>query len=104
MEKEDIFKIIDIEIQHVYRRMAELGIDFELSESTKSFIAEKGWSAQYGARPLKRAIQKYIEDLLADEIINGRIKEGDKVLLAYDEKDDDIKVSINPKNAKKIKE
>ncbi len=104
LEKEDIFKIIDIEIQHVYRRMAELGIDFELSESTKSFIAEKGWSAQYGARPLKRAIQKYIEDLLADEIINGRIKEGDKVLLAYDEKDDDIKVSINPKNAKKIKE
>jgi ATP-dependent Clp protease ATP-binding subunit ClpC len=104
LEKGDIFKIIDIEIKHVYNRMAELGIDFELSESTKNFIAEKGWSAQYGARPLKRAIQKYIEDLLADEIINGRIKEGDKVLLTYDEKDDDIKVSINAKKAKKTKE
>ena len=101
LQKEDIFKIIDIEIKHVYNRMAELGINFELSESTKDFIAEKGWSVQYGARPLKRAIQKYIEDLLAEEIINGKIKEGDKVMLAYNEKDDDIKVSVKKKKAKK---
>jgi ATP-dependent Clp protease ATP-binding subunit ClpC len=95
LTKEDIFKIIDIEIKHVYNRMAELGIDFALSDSTKDFIAEKGWSSQYGARPLKRAIQKYIEDLLAEEIINGSIKAGNNVLLHYDQKTDDVKVEIN---------
>jgi ATP-dependent Clp protease ATP-binding subunit ClpC len=94
--KEDIFKIIDIEIKHVYNRMAELNIDFELSTSTKDFIAEKGWSSQYGARPLKRAIQKYIEDLLAEEIINGSIQVGNKILLDYDKETDNIKVNINP--------
>ncbi|MDR0368928.1 MAG: ATP-dependent Clp protease ATP-binding subunit [Bacteroidales bacterium] len=104
LEKEDVFKIIDIEIKHVYSRMAELGIDFELSESTKNLIAEKGWSSQYGARPLKRAIQKYIEDLLADKIIGGEIKEGDKVMLAYEEKDDDIKVSVESQKAKTVNE
>ncbi len=98
LDKDDIFKIIDIEIYHVYNRMAELGITFELSESTKDFIAEKGWSPQYGARPLKRAIQKYIEDLLAEEIINGSIKEGDKVLLDYDKETDDIKVNITKRD------
>jgi ATP-dependent Clp protease ATP-binding subunit ClpC len=92
LEKEDIFKIIDIEIKHVYNRMSELNIEFELSQSTKDFIAEKGWSSQYGARPLKRAIQKHIEDLLAEEMINGNIKDGDKVTLEYDEGEDVIGV------------
>ncbi|MDR1182857.1 MAG: ATP-dependent Clp protease ATP-binding subunit [Bacteroidales bacterium] len=94
LNKEDIFKIIDIEIKHVYNRMTELGIDFELSASTKDFIAEKGWSSQYGARPLKRAIQKYIEDLLAEEIIAGSIKAKNKISLNYDKDADDIKVEI----------
>ncbi|MDR2406758.1 MAG: ATP-dependent Clp protease ATP-binding subunit, partial [Bacteroidales bacterium] len=94
LNKEDIFKIIDIEIKHVYNRMAELNIDFELSASTKDFIAEKGWSAQYGARPLKRAIQKYIEDLLAEEIINGTIQRGNKITLNYDKETDNIKIDI----------
>ena len=97
LEKDDIFKIIDIEINHVYNRMAELGIEFELSKSTKDFIAEKGWSTQYGARPLKRAIQKYIEDLLAEEIITGTIKDGDKIVLDYDEKTDNININVTQK-------
>jgi ATP-dependent Clp protease ATP-binding subunit ClpC len=92
LEKEDICKIIDIEIKHVYNRMAELNIEFELSQSTKDFIAEKGWSTQYGARPLKRAIQKHIEDLVAEEMINGTIKDGDKILLNYNETTDEIEV------------
>ncbi|MDR0604013.1 MAG: ATP-dependent Clp protease ATP-binding subunit [Bacteroidales bacterium] len=95
LNKEDIFKIIDIEIKHVYNRMAELNIDFELSASTKDFIAEKGWSTQYGARPLKRAIQKYIEDLLAEEIINGNIQRGNKITLSYDQETDNINININ---------
>jgi ATP-dependent Clp protease ATP-binding subunit ClpC len=97
LEKEDIFKIIDIEIKHVYNRMAELNIEFELSQTTKDFIAEKGWSSQYGARPLKRAIQKYIEDLLAEEMINGTIKEGDKVTLDLDVDTEEMKVKKNEK-------
>jgi len=92
LEKEDICKIIDIEIKHVYNRMAELNIEFELSQTTKDFIAEKGWSTQYGARPLKRAIQKYIEDLVAEEMINGTINEGDKIALDYNEITDEIEV------------
>jgi ATP-dependent Clp protease ATP-binding subunit ClpC len=94
LNKEDIFKIIDIEIKHVYDRMAELNIDFELSASTKDFIAEKGWSIQYGARPLKRAIQKYIEDLLAEEIINGNIQKDNKITLNYDKETDNINIDI----------
>jgi ATP-dependent Clp protease ATP-binding subunit ClpC len=92
LEKEDICKIIDIEIKHVYNRMAELNIEFELSQTTKYFIVEKGWSSQYGARPLKRAIQKYIEDLVAEEMINGNIKDGDKIQLDYNETTDKIEV------------
>jgi ATP-dependent Clp protease ATP-binding subunit ClpC len=94
LDKEDIFKIIDIEIKHVYNRMAEMNINFELSTSTKEFIVEKGWSSQYGARPLKRAIQKYIEDLLAEEIINGSVQHGNTVLLNYDKEADEIKIDI----------
>jgi ATP-dependent Clp protease ATP-binding subunit ClpC len=74
--------------------MSELGIEFELSQSTKDFIAEKGWSAQYGARPLKRAIQRYIEDLLAEELIHETVREGDRVLLNYDAEKEDILVNI----------
>ena len=92
LEKEDIIKIIDIEIKHVYERMAELNIEFELSQSTKDFIAEKGWSTQYGARPLKRAIQKHIEDLLAEEMINGNIKDGDKITLDVNAETEEIEL------------
>jgi ATP-dependent Clp protease ATP-binding subunit ClpC len=95
--KEDICKIIDIEINHVYSRLSELNIELELSQATKDFIAERGWSSQYGARPLKRAIQKHIEDLLAEEMINGKVKDGDKILLDYDEENDEVLVKMNEK-------
>jgi ATP-dependent Clp protease ATP-binding subunit ClpC len=72
--------------------MSELNIEFELSQTTKDFIAEKGWSSQYGARPHKRAIEKYIEDLLAEEMINGTIKDGDKIQINYDAEKDEMAV------------
>ena len=83
LERKDIHKIIDLEIKHVYQRMNDLGIEFEISDAIRDFIAEKGWSLQYGARPLKRTIQKHIEDLLAEEIIKGNIRHGDKVRLDW---------------------
>ncbi|WP_428225470.1 ATP-dependent Clp protease ATP-binding subunit [Flavobacterium sp.] len=81
LEKEDIDKIIDIELQKLYARIKELGYNLELSDEAKAFIAEKGFDKQFGARPLKRAIQKYVEDALAEEIITSKIHEGDVILM-----------------------
>jgi ATP-dependent Clp protease ATP-binding subunit ClpC len=81
LEKEDIHKIIDIELVKVVHRIEELGYKIELSKEAKEFIADKGFDKEYGARPLKRAIQKYIEDLLAEEIVNNRLTEGDHIIL-----------------------
>ena len=81
LEKEDIHKIIDIELKKVIHRIEDLGYKIELSKVAKEFIAEKGFDKQYGARPLKRAIQKYIEDLLAEEIVNNRLTEGEQIVL-----------------------
>ncbi|MCL2130996.1 MAG: ATP-dependent Clp protease ATP-binding subunit [Lentimicrobiaceae bacterium] len=92
LERDDIHKIIDIEIKHVYQRMNDLGIEFEISDSIKDLIADKGWSQQYGARPLKRTIQKYIEDLLAEEIIKGNIQQGETVTLDLNADTEEIEV------------
>jgi ATP-dependent Clp protease ATP-binding subunit ClpC len=97
LERNDIHKIIDLEIKHVYQRMSDLGIQFEISDAVKDFIAEKGWSPQYGARPLKRTIQKYIEDLLAEEIIKGTIQQSDAVTVDMNTETEDIVVVKNEK-------
>jgi ATP-dependent Clp protease ATP-binding subunit ClpC len=90
LEKEDIHKIIDIELEKVYKRLEEMGYSFSLTDKAKDFIAEKGYDKQYGARPLKRAIQKYLEDALAEEILNKNVKEGDRILMDYDKKEDKL--------------
>ncbi len=90
LEKEDIHKIIDIELEKVYKRIKELGYDFKMTDAAKDYIAEKGYDKQYGARPLKRAIQKYVEDALAEEILEDHVNEGDTVLMDYDEKEDKL--------------
>ncbi len=81
LTKIDIFNIIDILMKGVTKRMATLGFSLELTEAAKSFLADKGYDQQFGARPLHRAIQKYLEDPLAEEILNLNVKAGD-VLLA----------------------
>jgi len=90
LEIKDIHKIIDIELEKVYKRIKELGYDFKMTDKAKDYIAEKGYDKQYGARPLKRAIQKYVEDLLAEEILESHIQEGDTVLMDYKKKDDKL--------------
>jgi len=94
LERNDIHKIIDLEIKHVYQRMNDLGIQFEVSDAVKDFIAEKGWSQQYGARPLKRTIQKHIEDLLAEEIIKESIQQGDTATLDLNPDTEEIEVKV----------
>ncbi len=79
LSKEDIHQIIDVELEGLIRRVKQNGYDIKVTDSAKAFIAEKGFDPQFGARPLKRAIQKYIEDKLAEEIINSQLKEGDSI-------------------------
>lgn len=94
LEKEDINKIIDIELKKLLSRIKGLGYTLNLTDAAKDFIAEKGFDKQYGARPLKRAIQKYIEDALAEEIITSKLEEGDTIAMDLDTDNDEIKISI----------
>jgi len=94
LEREDIHKIIDIELSNLYKRINEMNYKIKVTEKAKDFIIEKGWDEQFGARPLKRAIQKYIEDQLAEEIIKSSLGEGDTIKVDVDTKKDDIKISI----------
>jgi hypothetical protein len=73
--------IIDLELKKLYGRINDLGYHIELTEKAKDFIVEKGYDEKFGARPLKRAIQKYIEDPLAEEIIKSSLHEGDKIIV-----------------------
>ncbi len=94
LEREDIHKIIDIELKHLYKRINDLGYKIEVSEDAKDFIVEKGWDAQFGARPLKRAIQKYVEDPLAEEIIKTKIREGDLISVNYTKDQEELDIKI----------
>ncbi len=94
LEKEDINKIIDIELAQLIARIKDLGYTLELSTTAKDYIAEKGFDKEYGARPLKRAIQKYIEDALAEEIITSHVHEGDTILMDLDKKTDELTIKI----------
>ena len=101
LEKEDIDKIIDIELEKLFNRIKDLGYNLKLSKKAKSYIADKGFDKQYGARPLKRAIQKYIEDALAEEIIGSGIKDGDTISMDLDKDGDKLTITIqNKKEAK----
>jgi len=84
LTKEHIFEIIDILMKGVMKRLVTLGFSLELTEEAKSFIADKGYDHQFGARPLHRAIQKYLEDPLAEEILNMNVKAGDILLADLD--------------------
>ncbi len=104
LEKQDIHKIIDIELAKLYGRLVALGYNVQLTEEAKNFIEEKGYDVQYGARPLKRAIQKYVEEPLAEEIIKNAPIEGDIIEVGFDKEKQDIIVSvIKPKPDKKKK-
>ena len=102
LEKEDIDKIIEIELSKLLERILDLGYNLKLSKKAKSFIAEKGFDKQYGARPLKRAIQKYVEDSIAEEIIKSNISEGDVIKLdvGKDSKKLEIKITSSKKKEK----
>jgi ATP-dependent Clp protease ATP-binding subunit ClpC len=94
LTKEDIHKIIDIELKGLYKRVEELGFKIKISPAAKDFIAEKGTDIQFGARPLKRAIQKYLEDEMAEVIIKASIEEGDTISVGFDKAKQHITTKI----------
>ncbi len=94
LSKEDIVKIIDIELRKLYLRINELGYQVAMTDEAKLFIADKGFDEKYGARPLNRAIQKYVEDPLAEQIINSEIEEGDNILISLSGEGDDRKIDV----------
>jgi ATP-dependent Clp protease ATP-binding subunit ClpC len=94
LEKHDIDLIIEIELKKLIARVAELGYQLALSAEAKSFIAEKGFDKQFGARPLKRAIQKYVEDALAEEIITSKIGQGDEIYMDLDAEKQELTVAV----------
>ncbi len=94
LEKEHIFEIIEIELAKLFKRIKEIGYNLVLSDTARDYIAEKGFDKQYGARPLKRAIQKYIEDALAEEIVNANLEEGDSIFMDLDEEKQELTVRI----------
>ena len=94
LEKESIFKIIDLELQSFYKRVEELGFILEITTEAKDFLAEKGYDKQYGARPLKRAIQTHIEDSLAEILLRGEAKTGDTILIDFSHTNNEITTSV----------
>ena len=101
LEKEHIMQIIDLQLRDVFARIEERGYHIELSDNAKDYIAEKGFDKQFGARPLQRALQKYLEDPIADEILAGNTDEGDILFVDYVEEEDKITVDTRkPKGGK----
>ena len=94
LEKEHIDLIIEIELKKLYARVKELGYNLNLSDKAKAYIAEKGFDKQFGARPLKRAIQKYVEDALAEEIITSKIGMGDEIFMDIEEGGQELTVTV----------
>lgn len=103
--REDIHKIIDITLKKVFDRITQIGYHVELTDKAKDFLAEKGYDQQFGARPLNRAITKYLEDAVAEEILKGEIEEGGTIIADHDGKSDTLTLKVKkPKAASKKSE
>ena len=105
LQREDIHKIIDLTLDKLFKRIHDLGYTVELTKKAKDFLSEKGYDPQYGARPLNRAIQKYLEDAVAEEILKGDLAEGATIVADHDGKSDNLTLKIKkPKTKKEEKE
>jgi ATP-dependent Clp protease ATP-binding subunit ClpC len=101
LHREHIHQIIDITLEKLFKRITALGYQVELTEKAKDFLAEKGYDPQYGARPLNRAIQKYLEDSVAEEILKGEVSEGDVILADHDGKSEQLTIKVLKKKKQK---
>jgi len=97
LKREHIHQIIDLSLANLYERIADIGYSIELTEKAKDFLGEKGYDPQYGARPLNRAIQKFLEDPVAEEILKGDLVEGGTLIADYDGKGDALSFKVKGK-------
>jgi len=105
LSKEDIKRIVDIPLIEVVKRVKEMGYNLKIDESLKEYLVEKGYDEKYGARPLNRAIQKYIEDPISEKVLENELSVDDTITISYDSKVEDIKISIKKvKTPKKNKD
>ncbi|MGN0033390.1 MAG: ATP-dependent Clp protease ATP-binding subunit [Candidatus Limimorpha sp.] len=95
LSKENINKIVDIELKAIFNRIKEMGYNIELTEKARDFIVEKGWDEQFGARPLKRAIQKHVEDVLSEALLQTKLSKGDLITIDLDDEKKETKVIFN---------
>jgi ATP-dependent Clp protease ATP-binding subunit ClpC len=94
LNKENIFDIIDIMSEDLFDRAEELGLDLEFDEAAKEFLTDKGFDQKYGARPLRRALQKYVQDPMAEDILHDEITEGDTVLITHDGESEELSFEV----------
>jgi ATP-dependent Clp protease ATP-binding subunit ClpC len=99
LQKADIYKIIDIQARKLFGRVNDLGIMLEITKSAKDFLAEKGYDEKYGARPLRRALQKYVEDEIAEEMLSGSLKDGDRIRIEHNKGKDKLDFVSLPKDS-----
>jgi ATP-dependent Clp protease ATP-binding subunit ClpC len=103
LKEEDIYQIIDLELRHVLKRIADIGFSVDLSLEAKQFLADKGYDPAFGARPLKRAIQKYLEDPLAEEIIGTSAEAGDVIVVTREPGAESLTIAVKKLKADKKK-
>ena len=94
LEKKDIMKIVDIELKKLVQRVDKLGYSIELTKKAKTFLGDQGFDQKYGARPLSRAIQRHLEDAIAEEIVSDQLNEGDKILIDWDGKAEKLDLAV----------
>ena len=104
LEREDLHKIIDISLDKLFQRIVDLGYEIDLSNKAKDFLSDKGYDPQFGARPLNRAIQKYLEDPVAEEILKGEAQEGDTIVADWDGKSEELTLKVKKRKGKPAKE
>jgi ATP-dependent Clp protease ATP-binding subunit ClpC len=101
LEKSHIMQIIDIATKDLFKRMSSMNITIELNKPAKEFLAEKGFDPAFGARPLRRALQKYVEDPVSEEILKGKFSDGSKIKVKFNKKTEQLKFIDANKNRKK---
>ena len=98
LEQKDIRKIVDIELKDLILRIQKLGYEIEITEDAKDFLSEEGFDSKYGARPLNRAIQKHVEDLIAEHVVNNSLKEGDQIIVNRNKEGKSLELEISQKS------
>jgi len=98
LEQKDIRKIVDIELKDLILRIQGLGYEIEITEDAKDFLSEEGFDSKYGARPLNRAIQKHVEDLIAEHVVNNSLKEGDQIIVNRNKEGKVLELEISQKS------